>query len=264
MRGVQAAVALLRLPCFGAQLALLSAAFLWSVNLAFAGSPFPTTAVVKTSDGVSLQASYGQPAKASTNGVVFVPGSGRSKEDWVGVADACWRSGSWVVAVDLRGMGANVPAGSTPVVATPDDYQRMAEDVKAAVAFLKSRGVTKVALVGAELGANLAINVAADDAMVVDVVLLSPGLEQKGIIATDAVKRYGARPLLLVASQDDSYGALSVGRLEGLAVGEKRLEMFEAAGRGTRMLNRAPELEGIVVGWINTHWIPRAVPSPAR
>jgi pimeloyl-ACP methyl ester carboxylesterase len=140
----------------------------------------------------------------------------------------------------------------------------MTEDVKGAVAFLKSHGVTKLTLVGADLGANLAINVAADDATVVDVVLLSPGLEQKGIIATDAVKRYGARALLMVASQDDPYGALSVGRLDALASGEKRVDMFADAGRGAQMLNRAPELEGNVVGWINTHWVPRAEPSPAR
>ncbi len=243
---------------------LLSTAVVWLVSFAFAGSPFPTSTTLKTSDGLSLQASYGQPTKVSPNGVVFVPANGRSKEDWVGVADACWRSGTWVVAIDLRGMGANVPVGSTPVAATPDDYQRMSEDVKSAVAFLKSHGVTKITLVGAELGANLAINVAADDAAVVDVVLLSPGLEQKGVIATDAVKRYGARPLLMAASQDDAYGALSVTRLEALAVGEKRVDMFEVAGKGTRMLNRAPELEGNVVGWINTHWIPRTVPPPAR
>ena len=245
-------------------MSLLSTALLWCASLAFAGSPFPTSTIVKTSDGLSLQASFGQPVKASPNGVVFVPANGRSKEDWVGVAEACWRSGTWVVAVDLRGMGANVAVGTTPAAATPDDYQRMSEDVKAAVAFLKSKGVTKVTLVGAELGANLAINVAADDAAVVDVVLLSPGLEQKGVIATDAVKRYGARPLLMAASQDDAYGALSVTRLEALATGEKRVDMFEVAGKGTRMLNRAPELEGNVVGWINTHWIPPTVPSPAR
>lgn len=243
------------------------------MHLAFAGgsastkpatskAPFPAAASLTTADGVVLQASYGQPAKPSTNGVVFVHMNGRSKEDWAGVAEACWNAGSWVVTVDLRGMGANVPAGTTPPALTPDDYQKMTQDVNAAVAYLRGKGVTKVALVGAELGANLAINVAAEDPAVADVVLLSPGMVYQGVIATDAVKRYGARPLLMVASTEDAYAAQSVARFEQLASGDKHVEMYENAGKGTRMLNRAPELEGYLVGWIGTHWAP-AAPKPA-
>lgn len=245
-------------------------------HLAFAGgstaskpaaskvAAFPSAATVATADGLTLQASYGQPAKPSTNGVVFVHMNGRSKEDWAGLADACWHAGSWVVTVDLRGMGANVPAGGVAAPLTPDDYQKMTQDVNAAVAFLRGKGVTKVTLVGAELGANLAINAAADDAAVVDTVLLSPGMVYQGVIATDAVKRYGARPLLMVASADDAYAAQSVSRFDQLASGDKHVEMYETAGKGTRMLNRQPELEGYVVGWIGTHWAPaEAKPSAA-
>lgn len=231
----------------------LSALLMWMAPV-FAASAFPVAATVKTADGITLQASYGQPAKASVNGVVFVHMNGRSKEDWAMVADDCWRAGAYVVTIDLRGMGSNVAVGATPVPPTPEDYLKMVEDVKAAVAFLRTKGVTQVTLAGAELGANLVINVAADDAAIVDVVLLSPGMSYKGVIATDAVKRYGNRALYMAASQDDAYGYQSVARLAEFATGPNKIEVFDNAGKGTHMLNREPELEGNVVGWINTHW----------
>lgn len=231
----------------------LSALLVWMAPV-YAGSAFPAAATVKTADGITLQASFGQPVKASDKGIVFVHMNGRSKEDWAMVADDCWRAGAYVVTIDLRGMGSNVAVGATPVPPTPEDYLKMVEDVKAAVAFLRTKGVTHVTLAGAELGANLVINVAADDATIVDVVLLSPGMSYKGVIATDAVKRYGNRALYMAASQDDPYGYQSVARLAELASGPNKIEVFDTAGKGTHMLNREPELEGNVVGWINTHW----------
>ncbi len=240
----------------------LSALLVWMAP-AFAGSSaFPAAATVKTADGLTLQATYGQPAKPSVNGAVFVHMNGRSKEDWALVAEDCWRAGAYVITVDLRGMGSNVAKGATPVPPTPEDYLKMVEDVKAAVAFLRAKGVTHVTLVGAELGANLAINVAADDPAVVDVVLLSPGMTYKGVIATDAVKRYGPRAFYMAASQDDAYGFQSLTRLADLATGPKKVEVFDTAGKGTMMLNREPELQGNVVGWIGTHWTVAAVVEP--
>ncbi len=223
--------------------------------LAQAGtSAFPTAATVTSADGVVLQATWGQPAKASTNGVVFVHMNGRSKEDWAGVAQTCWEGGAYVLTFDLRGMGGNIPAGTVAAALTPDDYQKMLGDVRAAVELLKSKGVTNVALVGAELGANLVINVAADDASIVDVVLISPGFDYKGIIATDAIKRYGARPIYMVGAEDDMYGLQSIARFDADATGPKQITVFPSGGKGTKLLIKQPELEGTLVGWVTTHW----------
>ncbi len=221
----------------------------------------PTT--ITTSDGVTLQAALGTPAKAGLNGVVFVPMIGRGKEDWVDVMADCQKAGAFVLSFDLRGMGANVAAGAAPTTPTADDYQKMMGDVKAAIALLKTKGVTRVTVVGAELGANLGANVAAEDAAVVDLVLLSPGMDYKGVIATDAVKRYGDRPVYMAASGDDPYSAQSVARLTTIATGPQKVDMFETAGKGTKMLNHEPELEGNIAGWVAAHWTPAVVaPTP--
>lgn len=228
--------------------------------VAHAASTFPTQVSLTTADGVALHAAWGAPSKA-TRGVVFVHMSGRSKEDWQLVADKLYRAGVQVLTVDLRGHGANatpVAAGALPP--TPD-YAAMVGDVRAAVAFLRAKGVTHVTLVGAELGANLAVNVAADDPGIVDLVLLSPGVDVKGVIASDAVRRYGDRPLLIVASQDDTYAARSASVLAGSATGLHELIMLDKAGKGTTMLNRDPTLESRILGWVQSHWTPPAPPA---
>ncbi len=228
-------------------------------SVAQAASSFPTQVTLKTVDGVSLKAVYGAPSKA-VNGVVFVHMAGRAKEDWQLLAEKLYRADVQVLAVDLRGQGGNAVAGAT----APSSYAPMIADVKAAVDYLHAKGCTNVAIVGAEVGANLAINLAADDPSIRTVVMLSPGVDVKGVITTDAVKRYGARPLLMVASEDDVYSARSATSLDRVAVGTHRLEMFEKAGKGTTMLNREPTLESLIIGWVQTHWAAVGAEAPPQ
>lgn len=222
-----------------------------AVALAAPGIPFPTPVVVTGADGTRLAASWGVPQRV-TRGVVLVHPYGRNKEDWWALGDKLYRDGNAVIALDLRGHGAN--AASPPVAITQADRQAMIGDVAAAVAHLEGRGVKQVALVGAEFGANLAANVAVDHPQVASMVLLSPGLVYQGIIAADSAVRYGNRPMALVAGTDDAYGARSAGILDAAALGDHELRLLEGAGKGMKMLNREPSLEGWIVGWIATHW----------
>lgn len=222
---------------------------------------WPTPVTLTTADGVSLQAVEGVPAK-SDKGVVFVHMAGRNKEDWDLVAEAFYRQGMMVHVLDLRGHGANVVGAPVPL--QPADYAAMTGDVRAAVASLRARGAQKIALVGAELGANLALNVAAEDPAITSVALLSPGLDVKGVITPDAVKRYGARSVLFVASKDDPYGARSAAALDAQATGDHRLVVYDAAGKGTKMFNREPELQGLLLGFVNGHWVGTATAAAPR
>ena len=228
--------------------------------LASAGLSYPTAVALKAADGTALAAAWGVPAK-SAHGVVLVHQYGRNKEDWQFLAQELVRDGNAVIAVDLRGHGQSV--GAVPRDLSPADFAAMQLDVRAAVAQLRGKGVSKFSLVGAELGANLAINVAVDEPGVVSAVMLSPGLDYRGVIAGDSVKRYGNRPLLLVASADDAYAARSAGVLDTTAVGEHEFRLLDGAGRGTKMLNREPALQGWLVGWIKAHWSPPPPATPA-
>ena len=165
-------------------------ALLTAVTFAATALPFPSTVTLTAADGVTLQASLGVPPKA-TQGVVFVHMAGRNKEDWLPVAEKFYRQGLAVITLDLRGHGANT---RPPVALTGADWVAMLGDVRAAVAELHNRGAERVSLIGAEVGANLVINVAAGDPTVASVVLLSPGLNYQGIASGEAARRYAARP----------------------------------------------------------------------
>jgi alpha-beta hydrolase superfamily lysophospholipase len=236
---------------------MMHALLLASLGLAAPARPArPTVALgaavsLVAGDGRALAAAWGVPAKA-TRGVVFVHMYGRNKEDWNSLAEQLFREGVAVLAVDLRGHGASGAGAAL----THDDFTAMSRDVEAAIARLRASGVKDVAVVGAELGANLAINAAVEDAGVVQAVLLSPADDYKGIIASDAVKRYGERPLLIIVANGDTYASRCSAAMDDAAKGPHRLQVYEGQARGTRMLNQEATLEPLIRGWLSTHWTP--------
>jgi len=203
---------------------------------------------------VSLQTADGHQIKAnatiisgSTRGVVMAHMLGRDATDWASLAKRLESTQLASVAVDLRGHGAS--ATSAPAT-EPVDHAAMVEDLKAAVNYLRARGVTEVSCVGASLGANLCAQLGAADPGIVNLVLLSPGLNYKGVTSGAAIKAYGDRPVLIVAADDDRFGPRNAEALESMASGQVHYELLPEGGHGTRMLTRAPNLESLVMSWL--------------
>jgi alpha-beta hydrolase superfamily lysophospholipase len=212
---------------------------------AFAGQDI----TLKTADGVSVHA-IAAAAKGAKRGVVLVHMAGREAEDWRFLADKLSRSDMSVIAPDLRGHGKNVPEDQDEPDLTDSDYQAMVGELNASIKWLRDQGVTEVSCGGASVGANLCLTAASNDEEIVNLVLLSPGLKYKGVATPSAMDTYGNRPVLLVASEDDSYSFRSATVLEGKAHGQKHFEILNKAGHGTKMLNRDPSLEGLVTSWL--------------
>ena len=74
--------------------------------------------------------------------------------------------------IDLRGHGRSTETDEQ----TTNDSNHLAADVHAAIGWMQRNGAERVSLIGAELGANIALNVAANAPDIEKVVLLSPGL----------------------------------------------------------------------------------------
>ncbi len=209
-----------------------------------------------TSDGLRLHAVYWA-GKDGGMGVVLVHMASRSSEDWRRLAERLANNGVHAIAVDLRGHGKSTTnsAGQplTYDALTTEDFQAMVADVGAAVRFLRDETTAnpdKILLLGASLGANLAIQYAAGDAKIANVMLLSPGLEYKGVTSENAVERYGDRPLFIAVSKEDRFAAKSALVLDALAKGKKYLKIYSGAGHGTKMLSREPSLEPTLFKWM--------------
>ncbi len=228
-----------------------------AATAAVAAIAWPTPTSLTTADGLRVSANWARPARAE-NAVVFVHGQDKTAAEWSALALKATQQGLMVVTLDLRGHGNSAlghPLG-------PEDYRAMTRDVRAAVAFARQGGAKKVAIVGGELGANLAIDVAAEDRAIAAVVGFSMGTNIKGIVASDAAKRFEPRPLLLVASSSDAFSLKSLPFLAPEGRASTRVEIVDADGRGANLLGRDPKLENAVFGFLQASWTDRLEEAP--
>jgi dienelactone hydrolase len=205
----------------------------------------PQRVTFRTDDGITLTGTWYEASSRPAPAVVLVHMFQRSRRDWDSFAARLASEGIGALAFDLRGHGESQGA-------IGQDLARMVSDVRAARRFAADRAEVrpgKIGVAGASLGANLAALEAADDAGVASVALLSPSLDYRGVRIEAAVRKYGARPLLLVASDDDPYASRSVRDLEKAGGRGHEPLILSHAGHGTMMLLESPGLADSLVDW---------------
>jgi len=201
---------------------------------------------LRAADGTALSAEFWPAPGTNVPAVVLVHMLTRSSRDWDITAERLHQAGFLVLAIDLRGHGES--SGS---VDAATDLSAMLQDVVAAIAWVKHRpevASSRIGIAGASVGANLAIQAAAADPSVRSVVLLSPGIDYRGLKSDAAMKKYGDRPVLLVVSTNDPYALRSAKALSEDAP-RTQLETLDDAGHGTMMLTRSDGLVGRLVDW---------------
>jgi pimeloyl-ACP methyl ester carboxylesterase len=207
----------------------------------------PETITITAEDGLVLYGTfYPGAGSGSWPGLLLLHMNGRSRQDWEPIVPALNEAGYAVLALDMRGHGQT---GSSK------DWDRARGDLQRAWAYLSGRpdvDADRTAIIGASIGANMALVTGALEPAVKTVVLLSPGLNYLGVTTDDAMVNYGSRPVLLVASEEDQPAADSSRELHELAQGEARIEMYENAGHGTRMFTSRPELTDLLIGWLDS------------
>lgn len=216
---------------------------------------------LSTRDGVTLAGSYYPPARGPVPAIVLLHMLARDRTDWNPLA-AKFQAGGWaVLSLDLRGHGGSQLQGEKTLHwrdFSDTDFNKMVLDVEAAQEYLKGLkevDPARMAIVGASIGCNIALNFASDHPQVRALILLSPGLEYRGVLSEPAMRRYGAsgRPALIVSSTDDPYSADSSKRLKSLAEARTTLILYQRAGHGTRMLIQEGDMEGRIVSWLKAN-----------
>ena len=199
----------------------------------------------RTDDGVTIAATWYEPSMRPAPAVILVHMLGRSRRDWDGFAGRLASAGIGALAIDLRDHGESGSGPDAP------DHSVMVKDIAAARRFLNARGdvrASSIGIAGASMGANLSALAAASDPSISSVALLSPSLDYRGLRIEAAVRKYGNRPMLLVASDDDPYARRSALDLEKIG-GQREVLTLTGAGHGTTMLSRSPELPQALVDW---------------
>lgn len=185
----------------------------------------------------------------------------RQRGDWRGLIPKLLGRGYAVLAMDLRGHGESTQKDGQRVrwrefsrkeyAKMPDDFGLMLE----ALAPYKGRvNVKQVGVIGASIGGNIALVAAVEHPEIKALILLSPGLDYRGIKTEGAIRRYGNRPICILVSEEDAYSASSSRVLFALARGPKELKIFKGSAHGTRIFTAEPASEQLLLECLAKHF----------
>jgi pimeloyl-ACP methyl ester carboxylesterase len=207
------------------------------------------------------------PSSANTNAVILLHMLGRNRSDWNDFASTLSNKNNdyAVLSIDLRGHGESTSQNGNTIISfqsfTPNDFNKMIMDVKAAKQFLvtqKNVNPNNIAIVGASIGANVALNYAASDPSINAVVLLSPGLDYKGVTTFDAIKQYKGPIYIATAGKDPIAGNDPQTLCNEIinCANNNRLHIYQDSNsHGTDMFSDSslqPPLDKLIISWLNT------------
>lgn len=181
-----------------------------------AAAPAARALTLATSDGWTL-ASVFRPPQGDKHMLVFLHSHKEDSTIWKALAVSAEAQGYGTFLIDFRGHGGSTtgPGGATLThtsfdrdIAGPDNnYNKMTEDVSAALKFLAAEGIAEnsIVLVGAGLGANIAIKAAAAHPGIFGMALFTPTLNaNRGVLTVNPLRGYGRRPAFVAASVENS------------------------------------------------------------
>ncbi|MEW5981748.1 MAG: alpha/beta fold hydrolase [Acidobacteriota bacterium] len=200
-------------------------------------------------DGVLVNGTLYLPERRPAPAVLLLHMLGRSRYDWDSIARALAEAGIAGLAIDLRRNAWPKPGTAG---GGEGDFSDLILDAMAARAYVAARpevASDRIGVAGASLGANVAALLAASDAAVRSLALLSPSLDYRGLRSDLALARYGSRPALLLASSEDPYAFRSARALVSAGAGQRELRVLSGAGHGTVMVARRPDLIPAIVDW---------------
>ena len=196
--------------------------------------------------GVTLGGQFyeatGRPAPA----VVLVHMRSRTRADWDDIAQQLEGAGITVLAIDLRGHGASGGSAASQAEMVPD--------LRAAVQWLSTRPAVRadaVGVVGASLGANLALLAAADQPSIRAVAAVSPSLDYRGLrVGPEVMKKLAGRGVWLAASSEDPFALRTLKELTADTSFTRDQQLSSIAAHGTNLLTADRDLTRALVDWL--------------
>jgi len=179
-------------------------------------------------------------------GVILLHMLGDNRKSWqsAGFEQALVEAGYAVLNLDMRGHGDT--GGET-------DWKLAEEDLNTAWQYFVDLDIVSAegtAVIGASIGANMALITAVNFPDIQTAILLSPGLDYRGVTTDDRIESYGERPLLIVASKGDTYAAQSAQTLHDMALGEAELIIYDDSAHGTRLFSAQSDLSQTLIDWL--------------
>ncbi|GMV99105.1 MAG: hypothetical protein AMXMBFR84_02440 [Candidatus Hydrogenedentota bacterium] len=190
---------------------------------------------------------YFQSARPDAPGLILIHGYGRDLNAMTPLALLAQRTGYAVMSLTLRGH-----EGGAYRDFDAEDWLQTLGDIGAARSALEAEGVSadNMAVIGVDIGANLALHFALDQPDIVALVMISPGKSLKGVPSTGLMSAYGNRPVLLMASQGDTYAASTCMVLKEEAEGQCEFREYAGTYQGHDLLDGVPTVPDQIMLWL--------------
>lgn len=232
----------------GVGIALGALGFLYWQRQANAPLDFVQVGLVPE-DGVTVSGRYyASPGKVEKRGVILLHMLGGTQNAWRPLVRSLHDANYEVMTLDFRGHGESSGDWQTM---TDADFAKLVDDAAEAVEYLRDiDSDMNIAVIGASIGANVAVQLADRDVNISAVALLSPGLSYNGIAIADAVSQLD-RPVYFITSQTDDQAFVATTQLyESCSSTSKQLKTYKKGGHGTELLTHQ-DLDGLLIDWLN-------------
>lgn len=220
-----------------------------------AGDPEARAVAFQSDDGVLLSADYYAPQSARPPApfVILLHGFEGARRDGRALVQPLHAAGFAVLALDLRGHGASATPRTRERVHNRDAavFDEMQLDLRAAYDWLATQPEidrARFALVGADLGAALALRYAALDRSVDAMVCVSPRWSDFGLDGPSEMAKIKGRGVLLIVSEDAA-DRRAADELEKSGSGATRVNASGTA-RGAELIERSSDLPRRIVDFV--------------
>lgn len=179
-----------------------------------------------------------------------------TKESYKNLAIELQNKGYESISIDLRGHGESDGGPDGFLDFSDLEHQKSILDLKSAVDYLiNERGATpeKIYFIGASIGANLSLQYISENPKFKTAILLSPGLNYRGIkTETLAEKLQAGQKVFFVSAEDDGNNAEQNQKLYNLTPNDidKKIKIYEDGGHGTDMLKYQSELKDLIIEFL--------------
>lgn len=218
--------------------------------------------IFATKDGVEIAGNfYPQQGNVLRGSVLFLHMMPATKERWDSLAKELQKKDVASLAIDLRGHGESTKlkvkseklkvADLDYLNFTDGEHQKSILDVEAALEWLdKKNGGLPISIVGASIGANLALQALAKHKEIKKAALLSPGLNYRSIEAIPFITSLlPDQSVFYATSKDDGDNATQTQALYDAAKTEKTIKVYENAGHGTDMFKET-DLSALLIDFL--------------
>lgn len=209
----------------------------------------------KTQDGFVQQGTLYIPKQQDPPALILVHAFGGKRSDWDLFAVRAAERGFVVLAYDIRGHGDSATQNGKPSRYNrfdSEDWSRAVADIALAKRQLLDQGAApeNLFIIGASIGANMAIEYADDDPEIQAVILLSPGVKYRNLDIEDTVKENRRLPMLLMAAEGDRYSADSIEKMKVWSPAYTESRMYTGTSHGTNLLQRSERIFEDIFGWL--------------